>query len=188
MTIESTRRGRRPRGLVFCLLAVAKAEFARLDRQNGSEVRVPMRRRQIVHLLIVLILQPWLSCAHAHAEISEHDPSGKLRAPHFHLRFLFAFWRQPADLSAPTAQHAMAMTGGAAARDHDLEALYIPVSILLGWDDGHDTDVQFLPVDLALSTGVGSRHGAPALSLAPLVLPRVDSTYPTTPRTPVLLV
>jgi hypothetical protein len=99
-----------------------------------------MFRRRLARLLIVLLLQPWITCVHAHAGVSEHDPSGKVRPPHFHLRFLYSFWWQSTDVPSQRPHPATARDGGASTPDHDADAIYLPVSILHGWDEGTQSD------------------------------------------------
>jgi hypothetical protein len=110
--------------------------------------------------LIVLVLQPWLSLAHTHTEVSEHDPSGKFRPPHFHLRFFSVFWRHSNEAPVSQIRHAAALTGGAAAPDHDIDAIYVPVSVLLGWDDGPRAETSIPPSDLVGTVSVCSQPRA----------------------------
>jgi hypothetical protein len=122
--------------------------------------RAGMCRRRLARILIVLVLQPWLTCAHAHAGVSEHDPSGRVRPPHFHLRFLFFLWRQPgADPVQPTS-HTPGLEGGAAPQDHDADAIYLPSAVLLGWDDGPHADSPVPPPEPA----VGASEDVPFLA------------------------
>jgi hypothetical protein len=109
-----------------------------------------MDRRRLSRLLIVLVLQPWMTCAHAHAGVSEHDPSGKLRPPHFHLRFLFLLWRQPGNGPVRSSSRTAGLEGAAAPQDHDADAVYLPSAILLGWDDGPHADSSVPPPQRAV--------------------------------------
>lgn len=87
-----------------------------------------MVRRVVVHLLVPLLLLPEMCAAHAHQGPCQHDPAGSDRCPHFHLRVLCC-WQQPVCYSH-TGQPG---SGDESEMDHDADAVYLPVSVLLGW-------------------------------------------------------
>jgi hypothetical protein len=98
-----------------------------------------MFRRGVAQLLVALLLQPGMLWAHAHAGISDHDPSGKVRPPHFHLRFLYSLWQQPGE-DPHYPRQTMALDGARTTPEHDADAVYLPISILLGWQTGPQVD------------------------------------------------
>jgi hypothetical protein len=99
-----------------------------------------MLRRGVALVLIPLLLLPGMCGVHAHAGISDHDPSGKDRPPHFHLRVLASLWRQSADDPYRHPYQSTTSTGGRQTPDHDDDAIYLPVSILLGGHTGPPVD------------------------------------------------
>jgi hypothetical protein len=88
-------------------------------------------------------------CVHCHAGSSERDPSGKNRGPHFHLRFVSAFWGRHAGLPTGSLSHPIAANCVAPTPDHDADALYLPIAISLGWDDSPQVDSLVSPVFVA---------------------------------------
>lgn len=96
-----------------------------------------MFRRVVSRLLVPLFLIPGMCPAHAHCGMSVHDPSGLNRTPHFHLRFFYLSWQQcgnekkhdsPAESDEYQARASRNPTA-----DHDDDAVYLSLSILLGW-------------------------------------------------------
>jgi hypothetical protein len=147
-----------------------------------------MFRRRVAGFLILLVLQPWHSCAHAHSGVSEHDPSGKVRPPHFHLRFLYVAVRSPSESPARPAGHP-AVSGGTDARDHDADAIYVPISVLLGWDDGPQGGSPVPPPGLASGASAFQAFVADAnRSRASGVWNDPEPTCPVRLRTFVLLI
>jgi hypothetical protein len=109
-----------------------------------------MFQRAVARVLILLLFLPGTWAAHAHAGTSAHDPSGLDRLPHFHLRF-FNLSRQqdPSDQNCHfrKCHEGKTFTGSKPTADHDEDAIYLPVSVLLGWCSNP-------PVDLASPTGL----------------------------------
>jgi hypothetical protein len=111
-----------------------------------------MFRRIVARLLILLLFLPGTWGAHAHASTSVHDPSGLNRPPHFHYRVFYVSWQQ-----YPSRQYVYshwhherkALTGSKPAADHDDDAVYLPVSVLLGWCSDPPIDIVS-PMGLAM--------------------------------------
>jgi hypothetical protein len=104
-----------------------------------------MHRKALPIVSVVLVLQPGMWLVHSHAEISKHDPSGKVRPPHFHLRFLFPLWHTPADDSCSPVS---GVSGKRPTSDHDYDAVYLHASVLLGWSNGPQVE-SFVPPSLS---------------------------------------
>lgn len=99
--------------------------------------------RVVAPVLIPLLLLPGLCCAQAHHGISDHDPTGLERSPHFHLRFLL--------LALPNRDEDLC--GSQPVEDHDDDAVYLSISTLLGWHSEHHPDPVAPPtLELPLPT------------------------------------
>jgi hypothetical protein len=135
-----------------------------------------MFRRVVARLLVLLLFLPGTWAAHAHAGTSAHDPSGSDRAPHFHLRVFYVSWQQ-----YPSGQNVhfhhwhdegKALTGSKPATDHDDDAVYLPVSVLLGWCSDP-------PVDLGNATELAMLAGTVRLpDVALIKIPPQESSPP----------
>ena len=103
----------------------------------NSEMRNAMFRHVVSRLLVPLFLIPAMCPAHAHSGTSVHDPSGLNRAPHFHLRFFYLSWQQCRNeknyYCRPESDEYKALAGRTPTADHDDDAVYLPLSVLLGW-------------------------------------------------------
>jgi hypothetical protein len=130
-----------------------------------------MLRRAITQLLVPLVLLPCV-VAHSHAWTSIHDPSGQYRPPHVHLRFFYPSWWQSRNdqdyyryLSNAKNK---SFTRNRSAPDHDDDAIYLPVSVLLGWHS--DPPVAPLLKTSALVTPAGTIYLLEAAVSIPLPL------------------
>jgi hypothetical protein len=113
-----------------------------------------MFRRVIARLLVLLLILPGTWAAYAHAGTSVHDPAGLDRSPHFHLRFFYLSWpRYASDQSVHfDGQEGKTLTGSKPAADHDDDAVYVPVTVLLGWCFDPPVDLVS-PMGLAMPAG-----------------------------------
>jgi hypothetical protein len=119
----------------------------------------------LVLSLIPLLLLP--GACHAHAGISDHDPSGKDRSPHFHLRFFLGMWKQSGE-DRPPSSHVgrnpfTTFDRNSPASDHDEDAVYLPLPLLLGWSAGPQINLVDPSTLIALAPEAGDTH---AISLS----------------------
>jgi hypothetical protein len=119
-----------------------------------------MFRRMLVLSLVPLLLLPGI--CHAHAWISDHDPSGKDRSPHFHLRFFSCSLGQSEGDPHPCSLSSLDQTNtfdrSRSASDHDRDAVYLPLSILFGWQSSPKVDLVDPSVQLTLVAMVCDTH------------------------------
>jgi hypothetical protein len=117
-----------------------------------------------------------MCAAHSHAGTSVHDASGLNRPPHFHLRFFYLWWQQSRNEQNyyfPQGSYdGKALTDSRPTTDHDVDAVYLPVSFLLGWRSDS-------PVDPVSPSGLVALAGTMCLSSAALIL--IPSQEPSSP-------
>jgi hypothetical protein len=126
-----------------------------------------MFRRVVFRLLVLLLLVPGMCAAHSHAGTSAHDPSGLNRPPHFHLRFFYLWCQQYGNernyYFHQGGHESTALTGSKPTADHDADAIYLSISVLLGWRSD-------LPVDPVSPLGLTMPPGTMCLADAAHVL------------------
>jgi hypothetical protein len=98
-----------------------------------------MRQRAALLLLVLSLVQPGLSCVQCHAGCIEHDPSGKLRSPHFHVCCLHAFCCSDHRLFG-RADGLITVRSCARVHDHDCDAIDLPISVVQSWTSDRRLD------------------------------------------------
>jgi hypothetical protein len=111
-----------------------------------------------------------MSPVHAHAGTSAHDPAGLDRPPHIHLGYFLPLGRpggsRAEQLPPYAGNQGKALLGGPSLPDHDADAVYLPLSVLLGW---HSEPQAALVKPLAAATparGAALPHAALAPTFA----------------------
>jgi hypothetical protein len=112
-------------------------------------------------VLIPLLLLPGACAAHPHHAVNDHDPSGQDRSPHFHLRLLATHWPAFVEDQPTVGNEETALDESAPESDHDADAVYLGLSVLMGGQPDSPDGHHAVPAPM-VSTGVVCLFPAPA--------------------------